>query len=244
MDAPIYNFLLQNLGLLGDAANPTGDAMARLADLENKVGSINPNSFATSNLFQYLYLLQQYMNGGLSIPGLGMQGDAANPTGSANSKLLEIEVNRVGAQADPASATGSANAKLAYLIANLLSVEPAVVLGRTSIPGGFSTTSATLTNALSLSGKGTLTAFAATTAAGTTELKITVDGTVIMDTTAVVNTNVYGIAANPSASYPFAMNIIGSGSVGLVTIDFKSSLLIQAKGNGTNAITCGWVVNQ
>jgi hypothetical protein len=202
---------------MGDAPSGGGTAMARLAQLINLIGAASPSSGAETNIFQFLWQLNNYLSGGAAIPGLGQQSDTA-------------------------SASGAANAKLAYLIANL--VTSGVTIGRTFTPGSFSTTSSTLQQALSITGKGTLVGLTLYVPNSFTsgEIKITLNGVVVLDNTTITANSRYflGIMETGLILYSQSSGLIPT----LASIDFKSSLLIQIASDGTRTMQIGWGYNQ
>lgn len=79
-----------SLGSTSDAPAQNGSAMARLAYLAGLIGAASPSAGSEANLFQFLWQLNNFLNGGAAIPGLGQQSDGASETGSANSKLAAV----------------------------------------------------------------------------------------------------------------------------------------------------------
>jgi hypothetical protein len=221
--AYLINYLLA-LGATGDSANPTGSAMARLADVENKLGAINPASGGTDTLFHYLY--------------------------SVAADLVDLQTNRVGATGDAASSGGSALARLAYLINQLAA---GVTIGRTAYWGSFSTSAASLQNALSVSGKGTLEhlAFVVPASTASWELKIALDGGVLSDITLLPSLGVYYFPSgdffddsNFASAKGWANAGANSATVINLSADFQTSLLIQLKGDATRAPSVFWHYNK
>ncbi|OPX93981.1 MAG: hypothetical protein A4E53_00144 [Pelotomaculum sp. PtaB.Bin104] len=157
-----------------------------------------------------------------------------------------LETN-LGTTAQDASSSGTALQRLAYIIASMIPQQP-----QSTYIGSYSTTSTSLQTALSVSGKGVLIGVMIKLANSVDgqypRLKITLDGTVVLDGRGiysagyqgpyfdgfnVVNGTSRAYQSNTSNTPIFIPNLM---------YPFKTSLLLQAlTSNSSNEVTVKWV---
>jgi len=220
------------------ADKPTLDAVKVL------IGDANPASGDLLTLFKGLKLIADYVD--TLETKVGTNTDGAG-TGSIFARLAQIagyvdsvegyvdtlETN-LGTTAQAASSSGTALQRLAYIIANYPQ-KP-----RTATKAGLTTTSSSYVDLVNVSGEGSLTYFVITT--GETSVDnvgaiITIDGSTFM--TYGPNSMIQGT----SRWLNLAGDMGSSSPGGSMLFEFKTSLRIQIKADGTNSLTGNAVYN-
>lgn len=156
-----------------------------------------------------------------------------------------VGIPGLGQQGDAANAAGSANAKLAYIINNYKKPEQAYI-------GSYTTSSTTLQTALSVSGSGTLIGIAISCPSGTPRLKITLDGTVVLDGIGAVSVPgnqgpsfSSGFNITDGTSYAYSQSVSSSQQIIVpnLMMPFKTSLLLEGL-TTASTVTFKWIYSK